>query len=232
MIDIHTHLLPYVDDGVRDFNEAISIIKDLYNQGVKHIFVTPHYYKLRSYLSTSNENLKLFNELKEKTSRENIDVFLYLGNEIKYTIDVLKAIEEGVVRPLKGHMFLIEFSSQISVYELTEAVHNMKSKGYIPILAHIERYENLNDIDDVKLLKKLGALIQINASSVLGSRGFFTKRWIKKLIKEDYVDFIASDSHTLRPNLMSDAYAYVAKKFTADKANKLFNNSVVLKDSI
>lgn len=232
MIDIHTHLLPYVDDGVRDFDEAISIIKDLSNQGVKHIFVTPHYYKMRNYVSPSQENLKIFNQLKEKTSRENIDVFLYLGNEIKYTIDILKAIEQGVVNPLKDSLYLIEFSTQVTVYEITEAVHNMKSKGFIPILAHIERYDSLNDIKDVKLLKKLGALIQINASSVLGSRGFFTKRWIKKLIKEDCVDFIASDSHTLRPNLMSDAYTYVAKKFSQDKANQLFNNSVILKDSI
>lgn len=232
MIDIHTHLLPYVDDGVRDFDEAISIIKDLSNQGVKHIFVTPHYYKMRNYVSTKQENLKIFNQLKEKTSRENIDVFLYLGNEINYTIEVLKVIDQGIVSPLKDPIYLIEFSTQASVYEITEAVHNMKSKGYLPILAHIERYEKLSDIEDVRLLKKLGALIQINASSVLGSRGFFTKRWIKKLIKENCVDFIASDSHSLRPNLMSDAYTYVEKKFSKEKANQLFNNSMILKDSI
>ena len=228
MIDIHTHLLPFVDDGVKDYDESIEIISNLLSQGVTHIFLTPHYYRLRNFLSTYEENQAIFQTLKEKVKEAHINVSLYLANEIKYTSDTLKDIQKGHVRPLKDTYYLLEFSTDESLYQISEAVFNMSAKNYQPILAHIERYQNLNQVDDVKGLKKLGALIQINVSSLLGRRGSKVKRWIKRLIKEGLVDFIASDSHVLRPNLMLEGYQYVEKKFSKEMAKKLFNNKIVL----
>jgi protein-tyrosine phosphatase len=228
MIDIHTHLLPFVDDGVRDYDESIEIISDMVSQGVKHIFLTPHYYRLRNYVSSYENNQNIFNALKEKVKDAQISVELYLANEIKYTSDSLRDISNHLVKPLINQTYLIEFSVDESVYNISEAVHNMMAKKYQPIIAHIERYQKLNQIDDVRVIKKLGALIQVNVSSLLGFRGPKTKRWIKKLIKNDLVDFIATDTHMLRKNLMIQGYRYVEKKFSKDRAEQLFNNQIIL----
>jgi len=228
MIDIHTHLLPFVDDGVRDYDESIEIISDMVSQGVKHIFLTPHYYRLRNYVSSYENNQNIFNALKEKVKDAQISVELYLANEIKYTSDSLRDISNYLVKPLINQTYLIEFSVDDSVYNISEAVHNMMAKKYQPIIAHIERYQKLNQIDDVRVIKKLGALIQVNVSSLLGHRGSKTKRWIKKLIKNSLVDFIATDTHVLRKNLMMQGYQYVEKKFSKDTAEKLFNNQIIL----
>ena len=228
MIDIHTHLLPFVDDGVRDYDEAIQIIIDLLQQGVDHIYVTPHYYKMRNYLSTCEENELLFSELKQKVNQRNIDINLYLANEIKYTRETLKDIENKVVKPLLKNIYLVEFSVDISVYDITEAIHNMVAKGYTPIIAHIERYVQLSKLEDVLVLRKIGALVQVNATSVLGGQGSSIKKWIKKLIKNNYIDFIASDSHRVHPHLMKDAYLYIEKKYSKDIAEKLFNNQIIM----
>ena len=227
MIDIHTHLLPFVDDGVNDYNEAIEILIDLQHQGVEHLFVTPHYYRLRNYLSTYQENLVIFNQLKEMVEDKNLSIKLYLANEIKFSKDIFKEIESGLVHPLKDQMYLIEFSVKSSAYEISEAVFNMVVKGYTPIIAHVERYLQLSK-DDVFELKRLGALIQVNASSLLGKHGGKEKRYVKTLINQDLVDFIASDSHQLNADLMLDGYRYVEKKFSKEKADQLFNNIKVL----
>jgi len=227
MIDIHTHLLPFVDDGVNDYNEAIEILIDLQHQGVEHLFVTPHYYRLRNYLSTYQENLVIFNQLKEMVEDKNLSIKLYLANEIKFSKDIFKEIESGLVHPLKDQMYLIEFSVKSSAYEISEAVFNMVVKGYTPIIAHVERYLQLSK-DDVFELKRLGALVQVNASSLLGKHGGKEKRYVKTLINQNLVDFIASDSHQLNANLMLDGYRYVEKKFSKDKADQLFNNIKVL----
>ncbi|HKL47745.1 MAG TPA: CpsB/CapC family capsule biosynthesis tyrosine phosphatase [Candidatus Izemoplasmatales bacterium] len=228
MIDIHTHLLPFVDDGVKNYEESVEIISDMVSQGVKHIFLTPHYYRLRNFLSSYDDNLKIFQTLKEKIIQENLDISLHLANEIKYSSDTLKDIEKEKVKPLNENLYLIEFSVNETMYEISEAVYNMTAKNYQPILAHIERYNHLNQIEDIKGLKKIGAFIQVNISSLLGHRGGRTKRWIKRLIKNDLIDFIASDTHVFRKNLMVQGYQYVENKFSKAVAEKLFNNQIIL----
>lgn len=226
MVDIHTHILPFVDDGSNDFEESMNIIDGLISQGVKHIFLTPHYYKQRNYLSVYEENLEIFEALKDRVKDK--DVSLYLANEIKYSLDIFKYIEEGKVRPLSQNIYLIEFSVDTSAYDIFEAVHNMISKGYRPIIAHIERYEALENIEDVKQLKKLGALIQVNVSALLGHYGGSVKRKIKKLIKNDLVDFVATDSHRYHQNSFKKGFDYISKKFSHEMAEKIFNNTSIV----
>ncbi|MCF7924702.1 MAG: hypothetical protein K9L64_06350 [Candidatus Izimaplasma sp.] len=227
MIDIHTHLLPYVDDGVNDFNEALEIINALKKQGVNSVFITPHYYKLRNFVSTYDENLKIFNELKALVHDKGIDIKLYLGSEIYYDQHTLKNIKDSIVKDLINRFYLVEFSIDESLYNISEAVHNLVAKGYKPVIAHIERYEALKKIEDVYSLKKIGAYTQVNASTVLGSRGFFKKVSINKFIKNDLIDFVATDSHNNQVDKFIKAYQYIEKKFSKEKAEKLFNNQII-----
>ncbi len=227
MIDIHTHLLPYVDDGVSDFNEALKVIEGLKNQGVEKVFITPHFYRLRNFVSTYEENRKLFTKLKALVRENDIKIDLYLGTEIYYNQDTLKNIKNNIVTDLINDFYLIEFSIDESLYNITEAIHNFVTKGFKPIIAHIERYEALSKINDIAALKKIGAFMQVNASTILGGRGFFKKSFINKLIKKSLIDFIATDSHNNRENLFLKAYQYINNKHSKTVADKLFNNQIL-----
>ncbi|MFO7968648.1 MAG: CpsB/CapC family capsule biosynthesis tyrosine phosphatase [Bacillota bacterium] len=227
MIDIHTHLLPYVDDGVSDFNEALKVIEGLKNQGVEKVFITPHFYRLRNFVSTYEENRKLFTKLKALVSENNIKINLYLGTEIYYDQNTLKNIKNNIVTDLINDFYLIEFSIDESLYNITEAIHNFVAKGFKPIIAHIERYEALSKINDIAALKKIGAFMQVNASTILGGKGFFKKSFINKLIKKSLIDFIATDSHNNRENLFLKAYQYINNKHSKTVADKLFNNQIL-----
>ena len=226
MIDIHTHILPFVDDGSSDYEESLKIIEGLVDQGVKHIFLTPHYYKQRNYLNTYEENVKIFNELKKRARI--YDVHLYLANEVKYSIEIFKDIEKGFIKPLSNQTYLIEFSTDALEYDIFEAVHNMVAKGYKPILAHIERYEAIDSIESVKQLRKLGALIQVNVSALLGRYGGSIKRKIRKLLKHNLVDFVATDSHRYHRDHFKKGYDLVCKKYSKAMADKIFNNTIII----
>ncbi|MBI9008849.1 MAG: capsular biosynthesis protein [Tenericutes bacterium] len=229
MIDIHTHILPCVDDGSPDMQTSIDLIKEEITQGVTDVFVTPHYFKQRGYLSPVKENIEGFNSLKEEIEKQGLKVNLYLGNEIYYNIHTLRDLESGLTKPLGNSKYvLIEFSLFEEDEDIAEAVHNLTAKGYLPIIAHPERYPYLNDLNSYAYLKRMGALIQLNASSLTGDYGRKVKKFVLKAIKNNLVDFVASDIHDFRMSNLLRAYDVVKTSFSKEIADKLFNNSVIL----
>ena len=225
MIDIHTHILHRVDDGSPDLKTSIDIIKSEINQGVTDIFVTPHYILHRGYMSPFEENLPIFQELKEEVKNQGLEVNLYLGTEIYYNQKTLKDLADNLVKPLGDSKYLlVEFSLYEESEDIPEAINNLTAKGYIPIIAHPERYPYLVDINAYRYLKRMGAKIQINASSINGDYGRKIKKFVFNLISNDLIDFVASDVHSFRASKLLDAYNIISKKFSNEVANKLFNN--------
>ncbi len=227
MIDIHTHILPGVDDGAKDMSQAIEMINKEISQGVTDIFVTPHYMKSANYLSSHEQNLIIFNKLKEEVKKRDYKINLYLANELFFDKDVVNNLKAGLCRPLSKNYILVEFDLDENDYNISEGLFNLIAHGYVPIVAHPERYSSIKTIDDYRIMKKMGALIQINAGSVLGSLGTKTVKFILKLIKNDLVDFIASDVHEFRKNQLKEAYDYLSKKFSKEKIDRIFNNQVL-----
>ena len=229
MIDIHTHLLPCVDDGSPDMQTSIELIKDEIKQGVTDIFVTPHYFKYRGYLSPVEENIKIFERLKEEVKSNDLNVKLYLGNEIYYNKLTISDLQDGLIKTLgKSKFVLVEFSLSVEDEDIPEAVNNLTAKGYIPIIAHPERYPYITDINNYVYLKRMGALIQLNASSIIGDYGRKVKKFVLRLIKNNLVDFVASDIHDFRMSCLKKAYKVVETTFSKEKAEELFSNSVIL----
>lgn len=229
MIDIHTHLLPNVDDGSPDIKTSIELIKDEINQGVTDIFVTPHYFKNRGYLSPVEENVKIFEDLKNEVKKQNLNVNLYLGTEIYYNSHTLKDLEKGYTKPLGDSLYvLVEFSLFEEDEDIPDAINNLTAKGYIPIIAHPERYPYLGEIKHYSYLKNMGAKIQINASAINGKYGRKIKKFVIQLIKNDLVDFVASDCHDFRVSNLGMAYEVIEKTFSREKAEAIFNNSAIL----
>lgn len=229
MIDIHSHVLPFVDDGSPDVASSLDLLKEVSSIGVTDLFLTPHYMKIRNYLSEYEHNREIFEAFSQTAREAGIEVRLHLGNEIYYTISTVKDLKSRKVVPMgDSDKVLLEFSLSEEDEDIAEAIHNMKSIGYVPIIAHPERYPYLK-WTDFEIIRKMGALIQVNASSLVGRHGTEVEKTAFRLVKTGWADFVGSDIHVFRPNNMREALRLVEKKVGPERANRLFFNSILLK---
>ena len=223
MIDIHNHILPCIDDGSSDIDTSIFLLKEAEKQGINKIICTPHFVK--GMYETNKEIIdKAYQEIIDYANELNVDLFL--GQEIMCykPNDLLDMISNSEIIPLaNSRFFLLEFS-YTTYTDISEAVYNASLYDYGAIIAHIERYEYV-DINEVKYLKQIGALIQVNAESIIRPHSLKRRRFIKKLFDKDLVDFVSSDIHQNRSNYMSKAFTKIQKKYGIEKANKLFNDN-------
>lgn len=217
MIDIHTHVIPYLDDGSPNLETSLEMIKHEIAIGVKEIYCTPHHIYHR-YEKSVEEIKKNFQMLKDAVEKENLPVKLYLGQEICYTHreNTLEMLSKGELLTLNNtNRILLEFSFTREPEDILDIIYNFNIKGYEVIIAHVERYEWMT-LDKVKALRNEEAKIQINSNSILGLTGGKEKRFVKKLLKLDLVDYVASDTHSFRPSTLD-------KSFKKIKNPDLFN---------
>ena len=220
MTDIHTHIIPNVDDGSPNLETSINMIKHEIEIGVDTIICTPHHIYHR-YEKTVEEIKKQFELLQMEVDKLNLPIKLYLGQEICYTHreDIIKMLKEGKLLTLNNtNRILLEFSFTREPEDVLDVIYNFSVNGYEVIIAHVERYEWMT-LDKVKDLRKEGALIQINSNSYLGLTTWKEKRFTKKLLKLGLVDYVASDTHSFRPSTLD-------KSFKKIKNPDLFNYSL------
>ncbi len=219
MIDIHTHILPEVDDGSPNLDCSIAMIKECVKQGATDIILTPHY--RREYKLKVEELKERFASFRDYISNDGILVNLYLGQEIFIEKNYKSLFSDNAVLSINGGKYiLIEFDYDIKS-DATEIVYELVRMGYIPIIAHIERYFNY-DLSVATEIKELGGLIQINAESLVGKQRKVFGKKVKQLLKNDLVDFVASDVHFSRENLLEKAQTLVMKKYGKERAQRIF----------
>ncbi|MFH0993380.1 MAG: CpsB/CapC family capsule biosynthesis tyrosine phosphatase [bacterium] len=229
MIDIHSHVLPFIDDGSPDMESSLALLREAELQGVKDLFLTPHYYPARGYFSTRSENQEVYANLKKACSEAGIGITMHLGNEIYYSIETIRDLREKIVAPMgNSKMVLLEFSMNKEEEDITEAIHNIRAIGYQPIIAHPERYPYLDKSHDFEVIRKMGGLIQLNAASIVGKYGGAIQKTAFSLLKLGWIDFIASDIHSFRKNQIREAYELVARKIDPETAERVFNNRTIL----
>ena len=207
MIDIHTHVIPNVDDGSPNLETSLEMIKHEISIGVDTIYCTPHHIYHR-YEKSVEEIKKAFQTLKEAVEKEKLPIKLYLGQEICYTHreDILGMLKAGKLLTLNNtNRVLLEFSFTREPEDLLDILYNFSINGYEVIIAHIERYECIS-YDKVVALINEGAKIQINSNSYLGLTTWKEKRFVKKLLKKGLVDYVASDTHSFRPSTLDKSY--------------------------
>lgn len=207
MFDIHTHVIPNVDDGSPNLETSIAMVKHEISIGVDQIMCTPHHIYHR-YEKSVEEISKAFQALKEAVEKEKLPVKLYLGQEICYTHreDILSMLKAGKLLTLNNtNRVLLEFSFTREPEDLLDILYNFSINGYEVIIAHIERYEWIS-YDKVVALINEGAKIQINSNSYLGLTTWKEKRFVKKLLKKGLVDYVASDTHSFRPSTLDKSY--------------------------
>lgn len=223
MIDIHTHVLPSVDDGASSLEASRNMLKQANEQGVTHLVLTPHAI-IHSKAYRSKEELRMaFNRLVEEV--KDIPIKLYLGSEIYYTDKVIDKLIKGELQTFGDSQYLlIEFSMK-EESDLDEILYNIRVRGFKPILAHPERYEYLT-LKKLTALKE-NALIQVNTTSIEGIHGKSVKKKAFEFLKSGLVDFVSSDCHndTIRKCGLKQSYEIVKGKFGKDYADKIFREN-------
>ena len=199
VIDIHTHILPGIDDGAKDWDTCLEMLLKSAENGVKKVIATPHYLPWKQ-KSSSKEIESLCMQAKKKLlEKHGIAMDIYSGNEIYYNMDAIQNLKEGKILTLAGSKYiLVEFEPRTSYQVFCRAIKEFRDAGYIPIIAHIERYDCLRQTTKILELRDLGALFQMNVEAFQGGVFDSDSRWSKKCLMAEQVDFLASDMHGLR----------------------------------
>lgn len=217
VVDMHCHILPELDDGARFMKETIMMLKEAQEQGIKAIVATPHFKDGAPNATKEEINKKIFEVLK-KSYDKNINVKLFPGNEIMYYDDVPDLLEKNQIFTLNESEFvLVEFLPNHPFHYIIDALYDIVDTGFIPVLAHIERYAAiLNDYSKVRDIVHAGARIQVNYGSVVGTYGHEAKTFTNKLLKEQKVDYIGTDAHRAEGNRtvkIEDSLRFLYKKY-------------------
>ena len=196
MIDVHSHIIPKIDDGSSCFEESYSMFLEAAKAGFTDIISTSHY--IEDYYEADFIKRKAWIEAMNKVLKENnINLNLYCGNEIYITQNLIKLIKEKKASTLANSRYvLFELPMNNNVMYLNEMVFEIKSLGMIPIIAHPERYTFVQEKPNILLnLIKQGVLFQGNFASIIGKYGNHAKSTIKKLLKANMIHFLGTDSH-------------------------------------
>lgn len=233
-IDIHAHLLPGVDDGARTLEESCRLVALARQAGFCAAIVTPHYSRRRG-----TEGLaKRFEELKETVRQADPDFLLYLGQETYYHEELLERLKSGDAFTMAGSRYvLVEFDPGVSYQTFKRAVRRLTSSGYIPVIAHMERYGCLRDSRNLEEAERSGCLMQMNYESLQGHWLSSEVRWCRKQVREGRIHFLGTDMHRTdyRPPETAGAvkwlYAHVshelADRMTFGNAERIIRNEKI-----
>lgn len=227
LYDMHTHILPSVDDGARSVEDSLTLINKLRRAGVSDICLTPHFY-------THKESLKDFLERRNRAFVElsaylNNDVTFHLGAEVYVTkylfsneVDLKYACYEGTSYMLTEFPYSSTFEGESMVF-INKLINNY---GITPVLAHVERYPYLlKHLDKVEELIDMGVIIQSNACSF---SEFPLKFKLTKMLKNGYIHIIGSDAHSVNrnsPDFYNNINEHIDKKSISEVKSRINNTS-------
>lgn len=214
MTDIHCHLIYDVDDGCRNIKESIVLLKKMKSVGFDNVIITPHYIENSEYASENEEKLEKLENIKATLKKNNVDINVYLGNEIFISESIIQNVKDGKIYPLNNSKYLlIEFPFHNEILNLEDVLFEIKVNGYIPIIAHPERYDVFkHDYSTVEKLKEAGTLFQSNYSSILGYYGKHAKKLMKKMLKDGYIEYLGTDVHRKEKTFVLDNFKKIEKK--------------------
>ncbi len=200
MIDIHSHILPGIDDGARTLDESIEIVQELASQGVTDIIATPHYVVDTIFTSTRKNNLLLFSRLKQALMDAGVTTQIWLGNELFIDYTMADLLQKDIVSTLADSKYvLVEFSLNEEYPNYFDILGDLIEKGYKIILAHPERYTlTQRNYDVLDELCDVGVLLQCNIGSFIGQYGKSTEKLAVRLAKEKRIFAMGSDIHHAR----------------------------------
>ncbi|MDC3423494.1 tyrosine protein phosphatase [Aquibacillus sp. 3ASR75-11] len=227
MIDIHTHILPGVDNGAKHMEESIAIARESVRQGIDVIIAAPHHMNGK-YHNFKDQTLKHVALLNKRVEEENIPVTIIPGQLTKVYGDIGKSIEQNHILELNettGYLLLELPSSHLPQYT-TKLLFDLQIQGFRPIIAHPERNQLLmENANEVYELVKNGSLMQLSTASILGKYGKKVRRFAHQLIEHNLAHFIASEAYDAHGVGLQKARQEIKKVHGNGKANQLLENA-------
>lgn len=195
MIDLHSHILPELDDGAQSLRESLAMARMAVDSGITAMVATPHCADDRA-----REVYAAWKLLREALKENDIPLKLFLGMEIFGTADTARMLREKKLFTLNGSRYpLIEFAFNSDGEEETRILHSVRKAGYRPIVAHPERYSYVQE--DPRIMNRwhrMGCLAQVNRGSLMGRFGSRAQETAFELVDRGFAVAVASDAHSSR----------------------------------
>lgn len=197
-VDLHHHLIYGVDDGAQTLEDMQKMILRAAQEGVQELVCTSHANPGHRPFPMA-EYLDHMAEAEAFIQQRGLDLRLHRGCEILYNESSARLVREGRIPPLAGSdVVLVEFTPDMTCRQMAEAAASFGMAGYGVIFAHVERYDALRSLKNVRTLREeCGVYMQMNANTVISKKGFFTERWVRHMLGEGYIDCVATDAHNL-----------------------------------
>ena len=230
MIDIHAHILPAIDDGAENMDDALEMAALAVESGVKTIVVTPHCIDFADRKNFwAPQLMEEIEKIRSRLAKEKIPLEILPGMEIFGTRKTPDLIRRGKLTGLNNSDYmLIEFAFHNYAVHATEILEQIIDLGKRPVIAHPERYEYvLEDPSILNLWVEMGCLLQVNKGSLLGAFGRREQALAFELIERDFVFAVASDAHSpaRRTTWMVDVYNLLAREFSQSTAKRLLETN-------
>lgn len=229
-VDIHTHILPDIDDGAEDWEQTKRMLRLQAEEGVTDIIATPHF-DLENNRQSSERIQELTGQANQAARELSLEITVHPGSEVLFSPEIPEAYRRGEIPTLaQSRYLLVEFFPRSSYQEIREGIRELCLQGAIPIIAHIERYECLmNQYDRLFELEKIGALMQMNGRSLLGKLWDKRVRMCRKLVTNGFIHFLGSDCHneTERPPKMQAVYEAVKNSCGEELAKALARENAI-----
>lgn len=224
MIDVHSHILPGVDDGAKDMDMSIEMARMYLENGYEKVIATPHWIE---HAGTANmeENSEVLSSLQEALEQNNIPLEVRLGNEFFIAPDLFRYVDGGEGAAMSGSSYIL-IELPIREYpRYTESVlFDLQLKGYRPIIAHPERYEVFReDPNKLRELIKKGIYTQMNFHSITGLYGKEVQKQAVEFLEHGFIHMIGTDAHSSgrRSPDIGEAYSVLEELVGKEEAVEL-----------
>jgi tyrosine-protein phosphatase YwqE len=196
--DLHSHLIPGIDDGAQNLEESIVLIKKMMDFGFSKLITTPHI-MADYYRNTTDTILKGLEVVQKEVAKQGLNVEIDAAAEYYLDETFENKLKKGDILTLGKSHLLFELSFINYPQNLFDVINKIRDKGYIPVLAHPERYPYMaGSIENYQQLKESGCYLQLNTLSLTGHYGKPTQKIAEEMVDNYLVDFLGSDLHRLK----------------------------------
>ena len=226
--DMHCHILPGLDDGSLTMEETLDTLREAKRQQIDRLIVTPHFHPQR-YVVKAGDIHHAVRLVREACAQEGIGIAMYEWQECYYYSGLVEQLDTGQALTLCGTRFvLVEFDPDVPYSFLQNGLHTLRQSGYVPIIAHFERYECLYNERHFAEIRHQQFLLQMNFDTLLGRRGLFGESRWQKLVRKGMVDYLGSDCHGthFRPLQVDKAMRWIEKKVDPSVQTRMLKSNV------
>ncbi|MGL5821829.1 MAG: tyrosine-protein phosphatase [Sarcina sp.] len=236
MIDMHSHIVPEIDDGAKTLEISLKMLQESERTGTKKIVLTPHYF-IGKFMCEINEVKREVVKLRDIAKQNEIDIEIYHGQEVYLTSSIIEQFTNGEIGTINDSRYmLIEFNLCEIDEKAKDLLYELRMKKIVPIIAHPERYRDFQkDRTLINEYTELGCLFQLNANSISGLLGKEAKELAGIFLENNIYSFIGSDAHGIgKRNTNIKQYTRLIEEIkpnfiaeTINNSNKVLNNEVV-----